>query len=195
MRHRKPCPGCKAVDQYRIGDDVCEECKRLIKIGREEKDRSEALGKKKRKLFRLPGACYHLPYIPAGKDDRDHRNRAPDVFQGAFWKLAQLVGKGSPVYPGSQGYKIDPIVVPDGSERSGFSDVVLEIDPEIVDQLTLLYNMTSEIADNRFKEGFESGRNVLTGLQDGSLSMDEAIKREASAAAVGSERKKRRKSR
>lgn len=161
-RTRKPCPGCGERVWDREKDKVCSGCQKILD---EYGDMVNRVRKPARGLAKvaLPWAPHALPYIPNASDYFAKIEHGRD-FQRAFFELAGLLAKDSTGEHVDKAEWLVPV-------REASQDKVITMPHEVVAELRKLYDATIGISEQAYREGHRDGRNIVTGLCTGSLSV------------------------
>lgn len=167
----KPCPGCSAKGAYRKADEVCNECKALIKEAKARRNQVARL--RDTEPTKLPFAPHCLPLIHRFRDF----GRGPDVVITHFiFDLIHLVGQeinwtAAKFPPETRQHHHYLIEGPSGCD-SGDSTYWL-IPRGLKQMLNSLYSAIQGGSEFAYQEGKQAGHNLIMGLATGETSIDE----------------------
>lgn len=174
-KFRKPreCPGGCGTQVWNPG--VCQDCRRLIRLGKDHN-----LWLERQQAFkRYSVGVAHI------RTDTHARDRDNEAVRAILKTIADWLRTRQPEaycnldYPGS-------VELHDGrrvAEQINVQGELFGQDPRSIqcllteDEATFLkalYTNLKDIADDYYREGFEKGRSVLAGLADGTMTVEQA---------------------
>lgn len=187
-RQSKPCPGCGATGEYRLIDQVCNECRRVLKAARKHEEYVAAALKEGRELVVLPhtGSWHWWPRFYQGKSSTSNENReSRDVLGHALAELSTLVGELTTAQDTRQasllthdGYSIY------GVKHSGGGDcwqgtsiydhrALYLFNPRVAELFRVIYDAIGRSLEFTDADGRRAGNNLLMELANGGLTIDE----------------------
>src|SRR5882672_8680097 len=95
-KQSKPCPGCGATGEYRLVDQVCGDCRAVLKAARKHEEYVAKSLKSGKELVALPnaGSWHWWPSFYQGKSNRSGDNdTAREYLAYALAELSTLVGE------------------------------------------------------------------------------------------------------
>ena len=129
-------------------------------------------------MFWLPWGAYEFPHISSGDAKKEQRGSAVKRFQQAMHDLCRAVGSEVERAQFTM-READPIVLPDYEYRCA-GKIFLEMPNDVPEYLNTIYAACREIGEDREREGFAEGRDILRGLANGTLSPADAGQKEIS---------------
>lgn len=178
----KPCEGCGDASHSREIGKVCLSCQRRLELAAAYIEETKDSGFKP---YRIPWAAHILPYIPRGSKGTFDRGSAADRFRTIFYGLLRSVSRrwlGS-----TAGYETGCFdhhmgerdrLRRTGDPHGGGTEVVA-VDPAMMKLLRELYAAAMDVAEAAYEEGHEDGRNLLSGLASGEVSMEDLAEHDA----------------
>lgn len=163
-RRRKPCPGCGKVSLSRPADQVCHDCKALIKEATEARARlAGELARKKLEAAVMPWQYYTLPYLGSGDESKP--------FLIAFLSIATDLSIPAPAGYYTPQHK--DLVEGRSDARWGGVGQVRLFAPAKLATLRTLYAGVKSLAAAREDCGKAEGRSLILGLAKGEVSLDQ----------------------
>lgn len=191
-KQSKPCPGCGATGEYRLVDQVCNECWRVLKATRKHEEYIAAALKEGRELVVLPhnGSWHWWPRFYQGNSSTSNENReSRDTLGHALAELSTLVGELTTAQDTRQaslltheGYSIYGVghrgsrdcwqgtTIYDQSDSNG---ALYLFNPRVAELFRVIYDAIGRSLELTDADGRRAGNNLLMELANGGLTIDE----------------------
>lgn len=188
-RQSKPCPGCGATGEYRLVDQVCDDCKRVLKAARTHEQYAADLLKAGKELIALPASDskHWWPSFYQGKASASNENHAArKSLAYALAELSTLSGefthacKSEEKNAGKLTHEEYSIYGAGCSTRECWQGRntwsggrLYLFNPRVAELFRIIYDAIGLSLELTDADGRRAGNNLLMELATGQLSIDE----------------------